>query len=296
MLLHVSLLLCATPLFAVPAGYRHYSGYIPAGDDVTTLPAGSSLASAKVLCTATPACAAFTYYGNASTPTGTIYLKNSTGWDSFLFNATSEWSTYARVFGPCDLLLAAGTPCVAALSVARALYGAYAGPLYAVNRTSDGALLDVAPLGPGGAVDTAPLAAFCGGAPCVVQHLYDQSPMGNNLGVASKDGRVDKPVPAMNASFVIDGAAAFALFFTGGQGYRNDTTTSIATGNEEETMYAVIDGTVWNSECCFDFGNAEVDNHDDKAGTMEAVSFGSNDVYSKGAGEGPWISADLEDG
>ncbi len=34
--------------------------------------------------------------------------------------------------GPCDIYGAAGTPCVAAHSVIRALYGAYTGPLYQV--------------------------------------------------------------------------------------------------------------------------------------------------------------------
>ena len=35
--------------------------------------------------------------------------------------------------GPCDIYDKAGTPCVAAHSMTRALYGAYAGPLYSVK-------------------------------------------------------------------------------------------------------------------------------------------------------------------
>jgi hypothetical protein len=48
--------------------------------------------------------------------------------------------------------------------------------------------------------------------------------------------------------------------------------------------------------CCFDYGNAEVDNHDDGAGTMEAVYFGSakGGLNHGGAGAGPWIMADME--
>ena len=39
--------------------------------------------------------------------------------------------------GPCDIFAAGGTPCVAAHSTVRALYAAYNGSLYRVNRTSD---------------------------------------------------------------------------------------------------------------------------------------------------------------
>jgi hypothetical protein len=38
--------------------------------------------------------------------------------------------------GPCDILAAAGNPCVAAHSTVRALYAAYRGPLYRVQRSS----------------------------------------------------------------------------------------------------------------------------------------------------------------
>jgi non-reducing end alpha-L-arabinofuranosidase len=36
--------------------------------------------------------------------------------------------------GPCDILDAAGNPCVAAHSTTRALYAKYAGPLYNVTK------------------------------------------------------------------------------------------------------------------------------------------------------------------
>lgn len=39
--------------------------------------------------------------------------------------------------GPCDILHGAGTPCVAAHSVVRALYTNYTGALYRVLRDSD---------------------------------------------------------------------------------------------------------------------------------------------------------------
>ena len=39
--------------------------------------------------------------------------------------------------GPCDIYKAAGTPCVAAHSMVRALYAAYDGPLYLVKRADN---------------------------------------------------------------------------------------------------------------------------------------------------------------
>ena len=48
--------------------------------------------------------------------------------------------------GPCDIYGNAGTPCVAAHSTTRALYGSYSGPLYQVRRSSDGATTNINPL------------------------------------------------------------------------------------------------------------------------------------------------------
>ena len=47
-----------------------------------------------------------------------------------------------------------------------------------------------------------------------------------------------------------------------------------------------------------DYGNAEIDNHDDGKATMEAAYWGtSHDHLSRhGAGSGPWVMADLADG
>ena len=61
-------------------------------------------------------------------------------------------------------------------------------------------------------------------------------------------------------------------------------------------MYAVFNGSHYNNRCCFDYGNAETNNHDDGAGTMEAVYFGSakGGLNHGGAGKGPWIMADME--
>lgn len=362
--------------------------------------------------------------------------------------------------GPCDIFASGGTPCVAAHSLVRALYAGYDGPLYQVNRTLDGALLDVHTLGPGSFANAAAQDKFCNGtapgpvpplgtvvnmasvtqsglsfrhcdaqgfvtpsdgnadhffklvpalnglvgalsfqsvnyptwyiapiadaehgrlgivqtptaadaswvvvpagggiglsitlpgrgsmavsqnltgscatnfrspsanvylstegsswqlqpvsASCVISLIYDQSPSGNHLQVAPGGGEApspDQPVQASRYPVTVGGHKVYAAYFEGGMGYRRDTTSNVATGNEPETIYMVTSGQHYNSGCCFDYGNAEVNNHDNGAGTMEAVYFGSWSAYSDGwcggqddngtAQAGPWVMADLENG
>lgn len=54
----------------------------------------------------------------------------------------------------------------------------------------------------------------------------------------------------------IHGQPVYGAYFEGGQGYRNDNTTGVATGNDPETMYMVTSGAHYNAGCCFDYGNA----------------------------------------
>lgn len=58
----------------------------------------------------------------------------------------------------------------------------------------------------------------------------------------------------------------------------------------------MLDGTHYNDYCCFDYGNAETDNTAGADGSMEAIYFGQGAGYTTGAGDGPWIMADLENG
>ena len=76
-----------------------------------------------------------------------------------------------------------------------------------------------------------------------------------------------------------------------------DQTKGIATGNDPESIYAVMSGKNFNGGCCFDYGNSETDDHDDGCGTMEAIYFGNAHwAGNTGAGTGPWAGADLEQG
>ncbi|KAI9985614.1 hypothetical protein PInf_004995 [Phytophthora infestans] len=201
--------------------------------------------------------------------------------------------------GPCDIYNGAKTPCVAAHSTVRALLDAYKDGLYQVQRASDSKTLDIAPLSPGGNADAAAQDAFCKGTTCVISIIYDQSGKGNHLTSAPAGGaknRPDSPARADRLPVTIGGNKAYGIWVEDGIGYRNNNTTGIATGDDAEAIYMVADGTHYNSGCCFDYGNAETNNKDDGAGTMEAIYIGNSTMWGYGEGTGPWIMADLEDG
>ncbi len=200
---------------------------------------------------------------------------------------------------PCDIYAAAGTPCVAAHSTTRALYAAYSGPLYQVRRASDNATTNISPLSAGGVANAATQNSFCAGTTCVITEIFDQSGNGNNLTDAPGGGAAGGPDGLANATaapVTVGGHPAYGVFIAPGDGYRDDSTRNIATGDNSEGEYAIFDGTHFNGGCCFDYGNAETNNNDDGAGTMEAISLGNIKVWGFGTGNGPWIMADLENG
>lgn len=86
-----------------------------------------------------------------------------------------------RTIGPCDIYGAAGTPCVAAHSVVRALYGGYAGSLYQVRRRSDNKTLAINVLTPGGYANAVTQDTFCHGSVCTIDAIFDQSSNENHL-------------------------------------------------------------------------------------------------------------------
>ena len=205
----------------------------------------------------------------------------------------------AAAAAPCDIFAAAGTPCVCAHSVVRALYSTYNGPLYLLRRASDSHTAVVATTGPGGFANVATQAAFCAGTSCVIWRIFDQSPFANDLSIAPPGGyvpHIDNGVNASRWPVSVGGNRVFGAYFEGAMGYRIDATNSVATGNDAETLYMVTSGTHVNGGCCFDYGNAESDNHDDGAGTMEAVYFGTSTGWGKGLGNGPWVMMDAENG
>jgi non-reducing end alpha-L-arabinofuranosidase len=205
----------------------------------------------------------------------------------------------AATQGPCDIYAAGGTPCVAAHSTTRALYAAYDGPLYQVRRASDNTTANIYPLTAGGVANAATQNSFCAGTTCVITEIYDQSGHGNNLTQAPRGGAAGGPDNLANATAApttLNGQQAYGVYVAPGTGYRDDSTSGIATGDEPEGIYDVLDGTHYNGGCCFDYGNAETNNDDNGAGHMEAVYFGNIKVWGYGTGNGPWIMADLENG
>ena len=175
--------------------------------------------------------------------------------------------------GPCDIYAKSGTPCVAAHSVARALFSDYTGALYEVERKSDYTALRINVLSAGGVADAAAQDKFCNGTDCMIIAIFDQSELGNHLGtnktilartMLQHGGLGRQPwgeVSGVNASkrsvLLMGGAKVYAAVFEGKMGYRNNTAKGVASGDEGETIYMVAAGDHYNDRCCFDYGNAE---------------------------------------
>mmetsp|Transcript_53163 Transcript_53163/g.142141 ORF Transcript_53163/g.142141 Transcript_53163/m.142141 type:complete len:480 (-) Transcript_53163:197-1636(-) len=199
----------------------------------------------------------------------------------------------AAAEGPCDLLGAGGNPCVAAHSTVRALYANYTGPLYNVTRASDGKSALIGVLSTGGFANKSQHDEFCSKLDCVISNVMDQSGRNNHL------GQRHELVNASLHSITVGPSKTpvYGMWFEPGFGYHVDQTNGIATGNDPESIYAVMSGKQYNGDCCFDYGNSETDDRDDGCGTMEAIYFGNAHWSGNtGAGDGPWAGADLEQG
>ncbi|KDR81262.1 hypothetical protein GALMADRAFT_61383 [Galerina marginata CBS 339.88] len=204
---------------------------------------------------------------------------------------------------PCDIYASGGTPCVAAHSTTRALFNAYSGVLYQVQRGSDNAVTSISALSAGGVANAATQDSFCASTTCVITTIFDQSGRGNHLTQAPPGGfngpeanGFDNLASATGAPVTLNGQKAYGVFLFPGSGYRNNAASGTAKGDAAQGMYAVFDGTHFNGACCFDYGNAETSSRDTGNGHMEAIYFGSSTTWGTGSGSGPWIMADLENG
>ncbi|KAI1735048.1 carbohydrate-binding module family 42 protein [Xylaria scruposa] len=208
--------------------------------------------------------------------------------------------------GPCDIYASGGTPCVAAHSTTRALYNGYTGSLYQVLRGSDNATTDIRPLSAGGVANAATQDNFCAGSTCLISVIYDQSGRNNHLTQAPPGGAARGPnsngfdflAGALGAPVTLNGQKAYGVFSSPFTGYRNNNPSGTARGDQPQGIYAVLDGTHYNTGCCYDYGNAETNSLDTGNGHMEAIYFGTGDGSGRGtgSGSGPWIMADLENG
>ena len=215
----------------------------------------------------------------------------------------------SRPQGPCDIYAAAGDPCVAAHSTTRALYASYNGPLYQILRQSDGKTLDIDVVQPaaspipdaGGYADAAAQDAFCANTYCWIAAIYDQSGKHNDLTQAPRGGFSGSAMGGFNnipiadmAPITIMGHKAYGVFIEPGMGLREDDAKGTAVDDQAEGQYWVINGLHFNSGCCFDYGNAEIDSRDDQNGTMETAYFGDTPNWYHGSLPGPWIMTDQE--
>jgi hypothetical protein len=138
------------------------------------------------------------------------------------------------VQGPCDIYASGGTPCVAAHSTTRALFGAYSGSLYQVKRRSDNATSNIAPLSAGDVANATSQDAFCAGTTCLITTIFDQSGRSNHLTQAPAPGTTTiGPDPgnmaaADGAPVMLRGRNAYGVFIQPGTGYRIGLTNGVA--------------------------------------------------------------------
>jgi non-reducing end alpha-L-arabinofuranosidase len=217
-----------------------------------------------------------------------------------------------RPQGPCDIYAAAGTPCVTAHSTTRALRATYNGPLYQVLRQSDGKTLDITFVQPtalpipdaGGYANATAQDAFCVNTICVINVIYDQSGKGNHLYQAPPGpqfpgpakGAFDTQPIADMAPITISGHKGYGVYIMPGMGFRNNNASGLAIDDEPEGIYSVVDGTHYDSGCCFNYGNASTNGRAVGTGTMETTYFGTSTAWGSGSGPGPWIMSDMEAG
>ncbi|MBR7837791.1 xylan 1,4-beta-xylosidase [Actinospica durhamensis] len=217
----------------------------------------------------------------------------------------------AAVSAPCDIYAAGGTPCEAAYSTTRAMFGAYDGPLYQVQRASDSGYLNVGLASSGGVVNVAPENSFCSGTTCTITELYDQTSNGNNMPISAGTScsgcshgisgpgpnGSDIGSPALALPVTVGGQPAYgAVFNAQGIGYRIDAAKNVPTGSQPEGVYMLTSSNLTSNGCCFDFGSGEADNTDDGNATMNAIYYGTDCWTQNCTGPGPWVGGDLENG
>lgn len=204
--------------------------------------------------------------------------------------------------GPCDILAAAGTPCVAAHSVVRKMFAADTGNAFIVQRTSDSTFLNIS-FQQNSLTDVSGVPFFCVGTICNLFSICDQvtntcSGTGNNL-------------PALGPSYTTyatitqpNGIVTPKVFTNPNSAvFRNRANSiksgsnAIPTGNSSTTEYMVINTSDGVSPfCCGTYGNMEATVADTGNGHMFALSYTTQTVGHAGTPPGPWPGVDWENG
>jgi hypothetical protein len=217
--------------------------------------------------------------------------------------AATTTASAAAAQGPCDIYAAGGTPCETAHSTTRALFAAYNGPLYQVQRSSDGSYLNINTMSAGGVANAAAQDSFCAGTTCTITKIYDQTSNHNDLPI-SWGGYWKGPGPngadiGANATALpvtVGGQKAYGIKNTPGTGYRVDYAKGVPTGSSPEGVYMVTSSNYVDQWCCFDYGSGENTHTDTGNATMNAIEWGTACWFGGCTGSGPWVEADLENG
>jgi non-reducing end alpha-L-arabinofuranosidase len=206
---------------------------------------------------------------------------------------------------PCDIYAAANNTCLAAHSTIRLIVSAYTGPLYQVYRSSDKTTKDIPILSGAVVADSSVQDTFCQGATCTITKIYDQSGHGNFLEaetptdpVSSVGGYQGETAAKATAEKLnVGGHPVYSLYTNAKQAYWHDGSKSgMQTGNVAMGIYMVTSGKHFNGGCCYDYGNGETTRTYVAGWSINAVNFGNQTTWGTGAGTGPWVMADLEDG
>ncbi|MEU7876321.1 lectin [Dactylosporangium sp. NPDC049140] len=203
----------------------------------------------------------------------------------------------------CDIYASGGTPCIGAHSTTRALFAAYNGPLYQVQRGSDHAYADVGLLAAGGVANAAAQDTFCANTSCTITKIYDQSSNHNDLPISwggfwkgpGANG-ADVGADAKALPVTVGGQKAYGVKVNQGVGYRIDHAKNAPTGSQPEGIYMVTSSNYVNQWCCFDYGSGENSHTDTGNATMNAIEWGTACWFGNCVGSGPWVEADLENG
>jgi hypothetical protein len=162
-----------------------------------------------------------------------------------------------------------------------------------------------------GYADGAAHAAFCGTEVCTFSIMYDQSERENDLTVA-KAGcygcDMNPPDSACTDDYESDakrrpttvaGNAVYALYMDEHEGYRDNDTDGMPTGQDEQGVYMVAEGSGLRQGagccCCWNFGNVSTNNCYGPSGQMNALFFGDG-YWGSGQGSPPWFMGDFEAG
>ena len=199
---------------------------------------------------------------------------------------------------PCDIYAAADTPCVAAHSTTRALYDAYDGPLYQVERASDGTTTDICLVSTGGVRQLGHAGLVLRGHYLLITEIFDQSGHGNNLTDAPAGGDDSGPDSLANAAAApVRSTGTRPTGSTPAPASGTGTTPPLASRPATRRRASTTSSTARTSTTSAASTSATPRPTTTTTATAPwKPSTSATRRLGHGAGTGPWIMADLENG